>query len=117
MSYKGQRVSVLPDVVQSGLRYDPETGLFSHVSMVCQSYECRPRDRAPFVLLFVGGYEIAAHRVAFACLDISLGDDVVVHVNGDRMDNRLNNLLRMSKGECMRFRFEQRQAAKKKAAE
>ena len=114
MSVKGQRVSGLPDDVLSGLNYDPDEGSFWHSdpAYAVSVYQCRPRNRGAFSLLRVGPYEVEAHRIVFAILGEDISGQVVVHRNGDRCDNRFDNLLVLSKGEANRFRFQQRQAAK-----
>ena len=110
MSYRGQRVSSLPSELLLGLDYNPDTGEFSHedADVIVRTYVCRPRNRHPFVLVRVGHFEVPAHRLVFESLGIAIGRLVIVHLNGDRLDNRLENLLPMTRGEANQWYFDRR---------
>jgi hypothetical protein len=106
-----QRVSVFPPYVMAGLEYDPETGSF-------QYWDCEPEQyvaKRDGVFLVIHPFEARAHRLVLALLgfdETEMQRYVVVHVDEDKRNNRLSNLVPMPRSDYMRFAFWRRRFAR-----
>ena len=94
------------------LHYDPETGVFT------RNYDRGPYKRGEpagaitvqgYVLLNAGSDKYLAHRLAFLYMTGSFPSDVVDHINGNRFDNRWENLRPATRSQNLQNRGPQKQ--------
>lgn len=71
--------------------YDPETGLLTHRVGAKKGRPCGWPNGNGYIRIHIAGVKTYAHRVIMAMVD-GVWPDVVDHVNGDRSDNRRENL-------------------------
>ncbi len=78
------------------LRYDPETGkLFWRVAnsrRIKVGSEAGSISKAGYRSLMIDGYRFLAHRVIFFMQNGEWPKQVIDHMDGDRLNNRLSNL-------------------------
>jgi hypothetical protein len=69
--------------------YDPEAGLLKSLKRgTCYGH----RDRDGYIVFKIAGRDVFAHRVAVLLMTGEWPAAVVDHINGDRADNRWENL-------------------------
>lgn len=82
--------------VSAALSYDPATGVFTH--RLRKPNGVKPGDRAGslnregYVVISVGGKRMKAHRLAWLLVTGRWPAGEIDHKNGDRADNRFDNL-------------------------
>ena len=88
--------------IKSNLIFDPETGVFSSLKSTSKrkaGEPCGTTTRDGYQMIFVGGKQRLAHRVAWAYVYGHWPNGYIDHKNGVRSDNRISNLAVVSKSE------------------
>lgn len=113
MSFEGARkrkkdwCSRLPEDVEEGVVYEPDSGVFYHdswplsVRLIKHAHGYDPR-------VFVAGYQIPAARLAFQIMGVELDDLIVDFVNGDKADLSWRNLRAVKRAEHSYIAFYRR---------
>lgn len=99
--------SITRGAVQKVLEYDPETGVFTWIFNRIHGLIGRPAgsiNSHGYLRFKLFGQECLAHRIAFLFVLGRMPLDQVDHINGDRMDNRWENLREVSNAENCRNR-------------
>lgn len=81
------------DDLRNHFDYDPATGIIKP-KVGSRSSRNRDGDKgyAGYVMVRIGGRTILAHRVIWALVHGYWPEGSVIHVNGDKSDNRIDNL-------------------------
>lgn len=74
------------------LDYDPETGLFKRKKRKTHSKGCGGVNTYGTITIYVEGGQYFAHRLAFLYMEGYFPEDDVIHINGEKTDNRWCNL-------------------------
>jgi hypothetical protein len=85
--------------------YDPVTGVFTRVTSHGKAVKGQTTgapDREGYVIFSVGGHQLRAHRLAWWFVHGSFPEGQIDHINGDRSDNRIENLRCVSNQENAR---------------
>lgn len=113
--------------VRKELTYNPETGLFVRnerspcdftpngqlsSESLCKSYNTRyankpaitAKNRGGYLIGRVCGRNVFAHRIAWAYMTGAWPEEDIDHINGDRSDNRFENLREVSRTENLKNR-------------
>lgn len=109
-----RNASDIPSEILSAIQYDPDTGLFYSDDFSISHYDCVGATRRNFTLISGPDFQVAAHRLVFVIRGEDIRGKFVVHVNGDRHDNRLQNLLLLTGLEQQRYFFEKRRKESRK---
>lgn len=72
------------------LDYCPHSGTFTWINRQSQVAGCRSYDG--FVRIYVAGSVYLAHRLAFLYMTGAFPAHLVIHLDGDRSNNRWDNL-------------------------
>ena len=86
------------DFLKEHFSYDPETGLFTVIKLTLRNRRSKVGNNAGFLkadgYLSISIFSVLykAHRLAWLYMYGSLPNDHIDHINGDRTDNRANNL-------------------------
>jgi len=75
------------EAIQDKIDYDPTTGLFKRWN----GRRCGTWHKQGYLMIQVGERKYSAHRMAFLMMGCDI-PEVVDHANGDRSDNRWDNL-------------------------
>jgi hypothetical protein len=92
------------DILNSALRYDPATGQFWWRNPGRKRRMHEPAGSltaAGFVLISVAGYRFLGHRLAWMLTHKTWPASNLEHINGDRTDNRIENLREVTRSETV----------------
>lgn len=112
-----------PDRIRQLVQFDPETTTFTHLPRVPsdfpegprQEVQCRiwntryagkpalaSKDKHGYLVGCMDNYPVKTHRVLWAYIHGAWPDGDLDHINGDKADNRLENLRVVTHAENMR---------------
>jgi hypothetical protein len=92
------------DILNNALRYDPATGQFWWRNPGRKRRMHEPagsRTAAGFTLISVAGYRFLGHRLAWMLTHKAWPTSNLEHINGDRTDNRIENLREVTRSEAV----------------
>lgn len=95
--------------VKAALNYEPLTGAITYHGRKCPVYQYKNGS----AYITVGGYSFYTNKLIFDLLELDITDLVVIHENDLKKDNRLINLLVMSRYNANQYHFDKRQLARK----
>ena len=101
------RNNITYDAVAELLRYDPDAGkLYWKTQMgrrgkVGEEAGCLDKSKG-YVYIGIGGLKYRAHRLAWLLTYGEMPEDQIDHINGDKADNRIENLRSLTHQENLR---------------
>jgi hypothetical protein len=94
-------IKITPQYLKQRLRYEPETGnlIWLHSDEKGANWNSRCAGKVAGTIndrgyrkISINGKDMAAHRIAFAIYYGLLPENEIDHINGDKDDNRIENL-------------------------
>ena len=88
-------MSITADTLKEYVNYDPDTGVFNRIkpaSKFSNKLGVLDRNDCGYIRFVVCGHKDFGHRWAFLYMTGSFPDDMVDHINHNKLDNRWENL-------------------------
>jgi hypothetical protein len=88
-----------PEKIKELLKYDPDTGIFTWIAKTAPranrrkiGSEAGSIDKNGYIIISIFGVRILAHRLAWYFVHNKFPNHNVDHINGNRNDNKIENL-------------------------